>query len=242
MELSDPAPDPAPRADYESTPLTRPEYIMAVVHLYRGELYRANSWRLRLDNTTNWAVLTTAGLLTFTFGEGVHSHWVLLMGMALISVFLVFESRRFRMWHVWRSRVRMIEENFYGPILRRDPESPEGNWGELVARDLFHPSFKITRLEAVRARLVRNYWALYAVLLLAWTVKLLMPTGSEEVLTLRDRLGAGLMPWWVPLLYIGIFLGVLLTVYLKAPPQPKNELDYWTSDKKPSEQASMMDT
>ena len=59
---------------------------------------------------------------------------------------------------------------------------------------------------------------------------------------LRDRLGAGLMPWWAPLLYIGIFLGVLLTVYLNAPPQPKNELDYWTSDKKPSEQASMMDT
>ena len=58
------------RIDYESTPLSRGEYITAVVHLYRGELHRANAWRLRLDNTTNWAVLTTAGLLTFSFGEG----------------------------------------------------------------------------------------------------------------------------------------------------------------------------
>ena len=48
--------------DYESTPLTRSEYIAAIVHLYRGELYRANSWRIRLDNTTNWAILTAAGL------------------------------------------------------------------------------------------------------------------------------------------------------------------------------------
>ena len=56
--------------DLESDPLTRPEYISAIVHLYRGELHRANAWRMRLDNTTNWAVLTTAGLLTFSFGDG----------------------------------------------------------------------------------------------------------------------------------------------------------------------------
>jgi uncharacterized membrane protein len=33
--------------DYESTPLTRQEYISAIVHLYRGELDRATTWRLR---------------------------------------------------------------------------------------------------------------------------------------------------------------------------------------------------
>ena len=35
--------------------------LTVLAHLYRGELYRANSWRMRLDNTTNWAVITTAG-------------------------------------------------------------------------------------------------------------------------------------------------------------------------------------
>ncbi len=85
------------KTDLESTPLTRQEYISAVVHLYRGELHRSTSWRIRLDSTTNWAVLTTAGLLTFSFREGGHSHWVLLTGVALITVFLAFEARRFRM-------------------------------------------------------------------------------------------------------------------------------------------------
>ncbi len=119
-------------ADYESTPLSRQEYISAIVHLYRGELYRATSWRIRLDNTTNWAVLTTAGLLSLSFGAASHSHVVLLVGMALISVFWAFEARRYRFADIWYSRVRKIEENFYGPILRRDPVSPMRHWGALV--------------------------------------------------------------------------------------------------------------
>lgn len=198
---------PPPVADYESTPIARPEYIAAVVHLYRGELYRATSWRIRLDNSTNWAVFTTAGLLSFAFGEGLHSHWILLIGFALISVFWGFESRRFRFSDIWYARVRMIEENFYGPILRRDPRSPEEGWGQLVARDLFHPRFKMTRLYALRARLVQNYWAIFLVLLFAWLTKVLVhPHVAQSWLEVRARLGDGLLPWWSPLAYVGIFV------------------------------------
>ncbi len=225
-----------PRADYESTPLSRSEYIAAVVHLYRGELYRANSWRIRLDNTTNWAILTTAGLLTFTFGEGGHSHWVLLMGLALIFVFHGFEARRFRFWHVWRSRVRMIEENFYGPILRRDPVSPDKGWGELVAQDLFMPTFKIGRLEALRARLTRNYWAIYLAILVAWTADVLLlaqTTGSEAQRDLWAgvvaRLQTDALPWWAPLAYLAIFFGGMTFLFFAAPGTAKTELDYWQS-------------
>ena len=132
--------------DYESTPVTRQEYISALVHLYRGELHRATLWRMRLDNTTNWAILTTAGLLSFTFGSRDHSHWVLLLGMLLVGVLMAYEARRFRFFDVWRARVRKIEENFYGPILRRDPTSPEALWGNLVADDLLRPKFKMGRL------------------------------------------------------------------------------------------------
>jgi len=32
--------------------------IGALAHLYRGEIYRSTIWRTRLDNTTNWAVVT----------------------------------------------------------------------------------------------------------------------------------------------------------------------------------------
>jgi uncharacterized membrane protein len=222
---------PEQPADYESTPLTRSEYIAAMVHLYRGELYRANSWRIRLDNTTNWAVLTSAGLLTFTFGEGSHSHWILLLGLALISVFHLFEARRFRTWHVWRSRVRMIEENFYGPILRRNPESPDHMWGELVARDLFQPTFKIGRLQAMRARLVRNYWAIYLAVLGAWAVKIAVfvdETGGS--LSLQERLTEGGLPWWVAALYLAVFLAGMGCVLLLPEPVVLNELEYWTGE------------
>ena len=220
--------DPSdPLADYESTPLTRSEYITAVVHLYRGELYRANSWRIRLDNTTNWAILTTAGLLTFTFGEGKHSHWVLLMGLALILVFHGFEARRFRFWHVWRSRVRMIEENFYGPILRRDPVSRDSAWGELVAQDLFTPTFKIGRLEAMRARLTRNYWAIYLAVLGAWTADVFLIAHPDTGSTVTERLATAVLPWWAPLVYLGLFLGTMAFLFFAAPGAPKDELDYW---------------
>ena len=166
-------PDDSAPVDYESTPVSRSEYITAIVHLYRGELYRATSWRIRLDHTTNWAVLTTAGLLSLSFGSNeLHSHVVLLIGMGLISVFWLFEARRYRFADIWYSRVRKIEENFYGPLLRRDPASPERHWGLLVAEDMFNPSFKISRLEALRARFIRNYWAIYLVMLMAWIAKL----------------------------------------------------------------------
>jgi len=218
----------APAADYESTPLSRQEYIAAIVHLYRGELYRATVWRQRLDNTTNWAVITTAGLLSFSFGLETHSHVVLLIGMVMIGVFWMFEARRYRYADIWYSRVRKIEENFYGPILRRDPASPLREWGQLVAEDLFRPRFKITRRQALRKRLLRNYWAIYSVLLGAWGVKLLIhPTPAQNWSDVRAHLAIGALPWWVPLLAVGLFLAGILVLVLGTKPSPSEEQDHW---------------
>ena len=139
-------------ADYESTPLSRPEYISAIVHLYRGELDRATTWRLRLDATTNWAILTTAGVLSYSFGTETHSHLGPLLGLALVAVFWMIEARRYRYADIWYARVRKIEENFYGPILRRDPVSPKREWGQLVAEDLFRPRFRVSRAFARSSR------------------------------------------------------------------------------------------
>ena len=214
-------------ADYESTPLTRQEYISAIVHLYRGELYRANSGRIRLDNTTNWAVLTVAGLLTFSFREGATSHWILLIGMALVTVFLAFEARRFRMADLWRARVRKIEENFYGPILRRDLHSPEETWGRLVADDLFRPHYKISRLAAMRVRFSRNYWPIFLVLLFAWVVHVLgVPDQAETWVDVRDHLAAGLLPWWTPLAYLGVGFTGVIGLYMTGP-LPRDEVEHW---------------
>ncbi|MEE8468192.1 MAG: DUF2270 domain-containing protein [Planctomycetota bacterium] len=216
--------------DLESTPLTRPEYIAAIVHLYRGELYRANAWRIRLDHTTNWAVLTTAGLLSFSFGQGKHSHWILLIGMALVTVFLVFEARRFRLADVWRARVRKIEENFYGPILRRDLQSPTANWGKLVADDLFRPKYKITMLMAVRVRFLRNYWPVYLVLVFAWVMHVLgIPDQASTWDSVREHLQTGLLPWWAPLAYLGTLVVLVVLLFVMTPGMPKSEMEHWQS-------------
>ena len=196
--------------DYESTPLTRQEYIAAIVHLYRGELDRATTWRLRLDATTNWAIITTAGVLSYSFGVESHTHLGPLLGVALVSVFWMIEARRYRYADIWYARVRKIEENFYGPILRRDPVSPRREWGQLVAEDLFRPRFKVTRAYALRKRLLRNYWPIFGVLLGAWVVKLIAhPTAAHDWHEVRVRLAVGLLPWWLPLALVGAFVGGL---------------------------------
>jgi uncharacterized membrane protein len=211
------------RPDFESSPLTRGEYIAALVHLYRGQLTRADSWRQRLDTTSNWAVVTTMGLLSFAFSSRDHSHVSIVVGMVLITHFMLVESRRYRVFDVWNSRVRMIEENFYGPILTRDLESPRVAWGDLVAADLLHPSFKITYLEALRARLVRNYLALYLLLLCAWLAKL-AEAASEP--GWRMRLTVGPVPWWGTIaLVAGLYLAlVVLAAAVERVHPPEAEL------------------
>lgn len=217
-----------PLADYEATPLTRQEYIAAIVHLYRGELHRATAWRLRLDTTTNWAILTTAGLVAYVFGDRHGSHWALLGGLLPVTLLLAFESRRFRIFDMWRARVRKIEENFYGPILKRDPVSPQREWGRRVAEDLLHPRFKVSFAGALRARFVRNYWAIYATLLACWGIRVgmesLPPHGLGE---LRVVLEQGPVPWWLPLLYVGLFLAAGAWLVFAVPRERLVEDEFW---------------
>lgn len=207
----DDRPTPAGGADFESFPLTRAEYISALVHLYRGQLTRADAWRTRLDTTSNWAIVTTMGLLSFAFGGAAHSHHALLVGMVMVTHFLLVEARRYRVFDLWNARVRMIEENFYGPILTRDLTSKRSNWGRLVAVDLLEPSFKITFAQAFRARLMRNYLALYVLLLFAWTLKVVEFAQSEGG-TLRAAMAFGPVPWWVTLPFVAALYSFLVAV------------------------------
>jgi uncharacterized membrane protein len=182
--------EPSPPVSFEEYPLTRSEYINAMVHFYRGELARADAWRARLDPTTNWAVVTTGGMLSFAFSDPVHSHVTLLLANLLIVIFLCFEARRYRYFDVWRSRVRMLEENFFIPIIRRNLVSPREDWREFVAEDLDRPTFKRTFLQAVGIRLRYNYVWIFLVILMAWLAKLsLHPVGVEGGFLARMGVG-----------------------------------------------------
>ncbi len=217
-----------PIPSYEETPLSRSEYISALVHFYRGELDRATQWRLRLDNTTNWAILSVMGLVTFSLGEPSHSHVGILAGMILVFTFLGIEARRFRFFDVWRARVHMLEENFFGPILRRDLRSPVANWGKLVAEDLLRPRFKITYQQAVRARLRRNYGALFLLLLGSWVLKLLMHPGViEGEYSFYRSMRIGPVPPWVALALVLALYLYLAAVLLAVPSIGTPEEEYW---------------
>ena len=50
-------------------------FATAMAHFYRGEISRTNTWRTRLDATTNWAVITTAAALTFVFSSAQNPHF-----------------------------------------------------------------------------------------------------------------------------------------------------------------------
>ncbi|MBW3661147.1 MAG: DUF2270 domain-containing protein [Gemmatimonadetes bacterium] len=179
-ETTAPDPDPSPDEEgtppqkpFEAYPLTREEYIGVITHFYRGELGRAEDWRARLDPTTNWAVVTAGGMLSIAFTSPYReSHVTILLAMILVTVFLGFEARRFRYFDVWRSRVRMIEENFLIPVIRRNLVSPRSDWRDFVALDLDQPTFKITIPQAIGIRLRFNYLWIYYALLLAWIAKL----------------------------------------------------------------------
>ena len=65
------------------------------VHYYRAMVGRADTWRMRMDTTTNWAVFTTGTLLSFLFTQREHDyHIVGIMGIALVFFMLCYEARR----------------------------------------------------------------------------------------------------------------------------------------------------
>jgi uncharacterized membrane protein len=224
-------------ASFESDPLTRPEYITAMVHFYRGEMYRSQVWRIRLDTTTNWAVVTVAGMISFAFSSPEHSPFTLLLANVLITNFLAIEARRYRYFSVFRARVRMIEENFYLPLIRRTLVSPQSDWRDRVASDLDAPKFKISYTEALLFRLRRNYIWLYGIVLVTWIVKLFIhPVPAVHLSEIFARMGIGPVPFWavlgvVLLFYLGITLPLFTSLATRAQIDEvhglEHELDHW---------------
>jgi len=191
--MENPVPPPAERrTGFEDFPLTRQEYINVMVHFYRGEVQRSTSWRQRLDATTNWAVLTMAGMLSFSFASPENPHIVLLLSNLVILAYLFIEARRYRYFEVYRARVRMLEENFLIPVITRQLESPMVTWREMVAMDLDLPKYKTTMLEAVGLRLRRNYAPIFLIVLGGWLVKLMIhPTVLVSFREIWPRISLG---------------------------------------------------
>src|SRR5262245_29170217 len=97
-------------------PASSAEFINSLSHFYRGEMSRMMSWRDRLDRTTNWAITGVGAMLSVSLSSAESHHGVMLFAMLLVFLLLQIESRRYRFFHVYRTRVRLIERNYYARI------------------------------------------------------------------------------------------------------------------------------
>jgi uncharacterized membrane protein len=143
----------------------------AMAHLYRGEVHRMKFWRERLDRTTNWAVIVIAAILTWAFSSPDIPHYIILIGVLMLSVFLLIEARRYRGYEIWRTRVRTLQENLWATGLDPSGSVKDADWRERLSEDYREPTLKIGLEEALAHRLRRVYLPLFGVLLAAWVVR-----------------------------------------------------------------------
>lgn len=150
---------------------------MPLVHLYRGELQRMTSYRLRLDTTTNWAVGTSAAVISFVLGNPQSPHFVLGLALVLNLAFAHLEARRYQRFAMVRARVRIMERGFYGELLG-GPAVP--GWQESLREHLRVPPSELSWAKALGARLGRNYLWIFVTLAMAWILKLDLQSQSFD--------------------------------------------------------------
>lgn len=185
--------------------------VTALVHLYRAEVGRANLWRNRLDATTNWAVVTTAGALTFSFGSAENPHFLLLLVLLLVLTFLIIEARRYIYYALWYHRVRLLETGFLSTMLS-PLSAPSAEWSEPLGDSLQNPEFVTSRWRAIANRCQHNYIWLISLIIISWLLKLSvhpMPISALEIIVSRARIGQ-----WVPGAWVIGAVGLLYLTLL----------------------------
>jgi uncharacterized membrane protein len=190
--------------------MTPAEFNTAMIHFYRGEVQRSNTWRNRLDTTTNWAVITAGATLSFVFSSNTNPHFVIPINSILVAIFLLMEARRYRYYEIWSSRVRILETGYFANILMPENRPADEAWAEHLAADLTTPHFTITEWEAVGRRLRRNYLWIFALLALSWNLKVyLHPLPARDFNTFIDRAQVGVVPGWI-VFVVGIVFNALV--------------------------------
>ena len=162
--------------------------IGALAHLYRGEVYRSTVWRTRLDSSTNWAVVTTGIALSATYSSAEASPLPMVLVGLLVSVFLLFEARRYRYFNVWRARARLLETDFYAPMIGGEGVRLDSGWTELLANDYRDPRYHISFARAIGRRLRRTYAWIFVIQAIAYYGKLAIhPTPLATLADLWER-------------------------------------------------------
>ena len=188
----------------------------ALIHLYRAEVGKMTAYRQRLDMTTNWAVVTSAGLASFALGDNNNSHATFLFAMFMNYFFLHLEARRFRIFEISVHRVRIMERFFYPSMLG---ERPDPQWHQLLLAELARPRSPMSRADSLGWRLRRNYLWIYAAILMAWLAKLDIIRSKEVAFTPRSLLemaSIGNLPGWLIFLLVAGFYAFLIRLTVRA--------------------------
>lgn len=186
---SQPAFPPAPIREFSAAE------IGALAHLYRGEVYRSTVWRTRLDSTTNWAVVTTGIALSVTYSSTEASPLPMVLVGLLVSVFLLYEARRYRYFNVWRARARLLETDFFAPMIRGEGIQLDSGWTELLAKAYRAPRYHISFVRAIGRRLRRTYAWIFVIQAIAYYGKLAIhPVPLVTLADLWERAAIGPIP------------------------------------------------
>jgi uncharacterized membrane protein len=200
------------------------DYITAMSHFYRGEVYRIMVWRQRLDTTTTWAITSTGTIFTVAFSFKEVPHLIFFFNLAIVLMMLWIEARRYRFYDAFRARLRMLEAHFLVPVLMREEPKLEGNWRKLVAEDLLVPAFKVSMFECIGRRLKRNYTFIFIIILSAWITKIFIhPQAPGEKIGKIKSIESfyhalavgGFSSWFVAAVMLGTFISVIcITIYV----------------------------
>jgi uncharacterized membrane protein len=201
-------------------PSSPSEFITVFAHFHRAEIARMAGWRDRIDRTTNWAITLVAAMLSVSLSTSNAHHSVLMFAMVLAFFLLMIESRRYRFFDVYRSRVRRLERNYYAKLF--DPGlKAEDDWQRIMAADLLAPTFVMSLEEAVSRRLRRNYIWIFLILLGAWALKVTFPSFNGEspaALTFHDwvrNAGVGPVSGWIISAIVLVFYGWIIVAALR---------------------------
>ena len=172
-ELPDDDPGDRLSQDVGETVAEDPSDMLGLLgHFYRGQMDRVTTWRGRLDQTSYWAVTIIAALLTWVFSSPGNPHYLLLVAMGAMVVFLVIETRRYRAYDVWRERVRLLEQDMFAEMFDPDERLEHREWRQRLGADLRNPAVKTPLVTALARRLRRIYYPLLLVLLVAWIARI----------------------------------------------------------------------
>ena len=113
----------------------------------------------------------------------------------LVSVFLLFEARRYRYFNVWRARARLLETDFYAPMIRGEGIRLESGWTELLAKDYCEPRYHISFVRAIGRRLRRTYAWIFVIQAIAYYGKLAIhPVPLVGLTDVLERAAIGPIP------------------------------------------------